>query len=806
MPLIDTSLLKPDERNLLTQQIYNGLDCCVTLEVFEELQTLFNEEPIIYKFERALQGPALEMMLRGFKVDEEQRQKGISRLQSELNQLNETLQDFSLAVWDKPLNPRSSKQLKEFFYGKMRLPEHWSSHKGERKLSMNRETLEKLEVYLYARPIIATILAIREKSKRLEVLETEIDPDGRMRTSYNIAGTETGRWCVDGDTEVLTKSGWQKFKNWQQFEEIAVWHVDRTIKFESCKKIEFDNNETLIRVNNSCFDLIATKDHKIPFFSSKKNFSSALVGEKRLLHSVPVCGLLDATFIPAEQTRVCVMTQADGSIIHPKLIRFHFSKERKIIRCKSLLNDANVEYKSYIGIEGTTYIYVYNPPSWMLTAKYFGPWLLEHNPITVISELHHWDGELDAKSGSTIYYTSSLENAQWIKTVAHLAGHFASLRKKRIANINWAPAYRVHIGVDNSTRITPEHYCKTTHKYKKVYCAETSTGYFLIRKNSQISITGNSSSSNATGTGTNLQNITPELRSIFIADEGWKLCSIDLEQAESREVGWLFGTLFGDWSYLDACEGGDLHTTTCKLIWKDFNWTNDKKKDREIAERPFYRHFSYRDMSKRGGHLTSYFGTAWTGSRHLKIPLRMMEDFQEKFATGDEAAFPAFPKWWRWVAEQLQTERRIITPFGFERFFFGRPNDDTTLREAIAFGPQSATGARTNLWLYRIWKHFGNRVQLLAQVHDNVTFQYRENDNENEIVNGALELLKMPLKAPNGRIFHVPGEAKIGYNWSYEYTEKDAERDLKLNKKPKEINLLGLKKFNSNTKDQRVRT
>jgi len=194
MPEVRTHELRQGELRADSKQIYNGLDCCVTFEVHTEIRRLFNEEPLVYGFERALQAPALEMMMRGFRVDEYERRKGIELLTKQLARLDSILQQYAFAVQGRALNPRSQKQLQEFFYGKMRLPEVWTSFKGVKKLSMNRETLEKLEVYFHAMPVISCILAIRDLAKKKEILETEVDPDGRMRTSYNIAGTETGRW------------------------------------------------------------------------------------------------------------------------------------------------------------------------------------------------------------------------------------------------------------------------------------------------------------------------------------------------------------------------------------------------------------------------------------------------------------------------------------------------------------------------------------------------------------------------------------------------------------------------------------
>ena len=67
MPLIQTALLKPNDAPQEVHQIYCGLDSALTLEIYEALAQ--HAENPIYAFERALQAPALDMMLRGWKVD-----------------------------------------------------------------------------------------------------------------------------------------------------------------------------------------------------------------------------------------------------------------------------------------------------------------------------------------------------------------------------------------------------------------------------------------------------------------------------------------------------------------------------------------------------------------------------------------------------------------------------------------------------------------------------------------------------------------------------------------------------------------
>lgn len=465
MPVVKTHELTPASAPEQQMQVYNALDCCLTFEIFEELRRQENSDSITYNFERALQGPYLEIMLRGMKVDEYERREAIKRLQDEIDLLQAHLDCLAWPIWGKALNPRSPKQLYKFFYTCMKIPEIVSYQKGQRKVSLNREAMEKLWLYFHARPLVACILAIRDRTKQCSILETEIDSDKRLRSSYNIAGTETGR------------------------------------------------------------------------------------------------------------------------------------------------------------------------PS---------------------------------------------------------------------------------------------------------------------------------SSENAFGTGGNLQNWPDGLRRVLIADPGMKLCVIDGEQAEARDIGFWCLRLFGDSKYLDSCEGGDLHTSNSRLIWPKLAWTGDIKRDRKIAEQIFYRDFSYRDMAKRGGHGTSYYGKPPTIARHLKVPPKLIEEFQQLFF----GAFPAINRLHTWTAQQIQTPPFAIeTPFGRKRHFFGRQNDDATLREAIAYLGQSPTADRTSFGMLKIWQHFGDTIQLLQETYDSVTFQFPQ-ELEHSVVPKAIELFQDIPLFHAGRKFIVPGEAKVGWNWS----------------------------------------
>jgi DNA polymerase-1 len=272
--------------------------------------------------------------------------------------------------------------------------------------------------------------------------------------------------------------------------------------------------------------------------------------------------------------------------------------------------------------------------------------------------------------------------------------------------------------------------------------------------------TGRLSSSLADfGTGTNLQNIDPRLRKVFIADPGYKLANIDLEQGDSRNVGFLVWSLFGDPGYLDACESGDLHTAVSRMSWPSLGWNGDPAFDRRIADQRFYREFSYRDMAKRLGHGTNYLGTPRTMAAHTKVPVATVGEFQSQYFT----AFPGIQRWHGWVTNELVTRGCLTTPFGRRRYFFGRRTEDSTLRAAIAFTPQSMTADEIDLGLLNVWRL--NRVQLLLQVHDSITIQYRE-EEEDEIIPLVLRtLIEAARLEARGREFVVPADCKVGWNW-----------------------------------------
>jgi hypothetical protein len=282
------------------------------------------------------------------------------------------------------------------------------------------------------------------------------------------------------------------------------------------------------------------------------------------------------------------------------------------------------------------------------------------------------------------------------------------------------------------------------------------------------------SSSSDFGTGSNGQNVDRELRSTFVSHPKMKFANLDLEQGDARNVGAICWNLFVNshgeeyaGAYLDACESGDLHTTVCRMAWRNLQWTNDAKANRVVAEQLAYRQDSYRQLAKKLGHGTNYYGTPGTMAKHTKVDKNVIEAFQHAYFT----AFPAIgainrstngDNYHSWVRTQLRDYRQITTPLGRRRFFFGRPEEDSTLREAIAYSPQSMTADEIDSGLLALWRR--NICQLQLQVHDSILFQYPEH-LENTILPLALKTLRLTIPLKKNREFIAPVDAKIGWNW-----------------------------------------
>ena len=170
--------------------VYNGKDVEIPL-VLEEKMTKELREGGLLDFFRGYQTSVLRTLLRvsdrGLNVNETLRKDLLYKRMDEVVVTQKRLNE----VVGRELNVNSPKQMKEFVYGDLGLPVQY--HRKTRKPTLDEKALEKLGAK-YPNPIFQDALELRGLLKEIGTyLNAVVSEDGRMRSSYNTTGTETGR-------------------------------------------------------------------------------------------------------------------------------------------------------------------------------------------------------------------------------------------------------------------------------------------------------------------------------------------------------------------------------------------------------------------------------------------------------------------------------------------------------------------------------------------------------------------------------------------------------------------------------------
>lgn len=197
----------------------------------------------------------------------------------------------------------------------------------------------------------------------------------------------------------------------------------------------------------------------------------------------------------------------------------------------------------------------------------------------------------------------------------------------------------------------------------------------------------------------------PNQRTLILPDPGFTIIDMDLDRADAQFVAWEAN----DEPLKQVLKAGeDLHLQNAKDIWGSHISKNSP--ERKLAK-VFCHAANYGAYPKRLAHaLGITVQTAeWIYNRWFKL-------------------HPGIRQWHNRVRADLYTKHLVRNPFGFERYYFERP--DQVLNEALAWVPQSSVGVIINTAWYQIdpvEKTPENPgvpgVEVLMQVHDSLTMQ-----------------------------------------------------------------------------------
>lgn len=169
---------------------YNARDAIVTLEACERLEPEAKDVGV-WDFYRSHVHPLVfdlvKLQNNGILIDEAARTR--HKLEAE-KRSQEALANIEKLI-GRAVNPGSSKQMKTLLYDQLKFPVQYSK---TRAVTTDEEALRKLAKAFPNEPVLQHIIAYRKAEKLLGTyLTTKTSSDGRMRSSYNASGTETGR-------------------------------------------------------------------------------------------------------------------------------------------------------------------------------------------------------------------------------------------------------------------------------------------------------------------------------------------------------------------------------------------------------------------------------------------------------------------------------------------------------------------------------------------------------------------------------------------------------------------------------------
>lgn len=282
--------------------------------------------------------------------------------------------------------------------------------------------------------------------------------------------------------------------------------------------------------------------------------------------------------------------------------------------------------------------------------------------------------------------------------------------------------------------------------------------------------------------GLQIQNIPrgPSVKCTMRADEGFNLCEVDLEQAESRDTAYISG----EPNLIAAVEHSpDFHSANAAAF---FGVPFEKIYDaltHTVLDKPL------RQLAKPVNHganynMGPYILIETMGEENIIKAKNLLglnrfwsyTQVAEYLLARFHATYPGIQKvFYAGAVEEIgrtgMLAHHTLPEQGLVRRCFGRPDQNKQhLNSYIAHPPQSLNAQTLNKSFMKVFfdiainPKYADNFKLIAQIHDSILFQYRiGHDYLAEMVRERMEI-PVTIKAYDGEIrtFTVPAGAKDG--------------------------------------------
>lgn len=729
------------------EQCYNGLDCCVTHDVFAEtFPQLDNHTSATYRFSKALQGPVLEMRCRGVLIDQARKAEVIDEFYDQIDILERQLERILFeGVGLESFNWRSPRDLQWLFYEVFEIP----PIRKQGRPTCDRNAREKIAAYPIAKLIIDYINTLTELGDKISVLKTGIDADGRIRTSYNIAGTSTGRFSSS-----LSEFG--TGGNLQNIEESlrSIFIANRGFKFAKC---DAKSGESFC-VGAIEWNLFRDSLYLDACESGDPHTAVARICWPNLgwtgdLHKDK--GIAEQPFYRHYSYRFMCKKLGHGcltpdhEVLTPNGWVTITDKPPSIMAWSETCSEFQpVEQWADFGYTGQLQSFEGNSISLLCTSDHRIPYkkdlrynlhcsTAENGPQSRMPLGEGWHGgdiEVQARLIAAYMADGSLDKY-------NITFHFAKERKiQRLLELlrDEDIQYKVYRNSNGTTKIS----------IPKLNWPKR-PGPFMF-------------------------DWTQECIEDFIDEIKWwdgyiGPTSVSITSKYREDLEWLqtFARLIGFGGQIQKPQESGFGTIMYKLQQNNRRWATgssiqwsqiDVENERVLCPTVPTSWFYVRRNGKifvTGN--SNYGGQPATLAQQSKLPIRVVKDFQPKYF----GAFPAHQIWQRWVEDQLRRFGHLTSLTGRKRWFFGRRNDPATLREAIAYDPQCSLADIVNTAMLNIWRE--RTAIIVMHDHDALTFMYPE-EQEDEIIPKLLDQLIVPIQLKHGRELRIPYDVEVGWN------------------------------------------
>lgn len=289
-----------------------------------------------------------------------------------------------------------------------------------------------------------------------------------------------------------------------------------------------------------------------------------------------------------------------------------------------------------------------------------------------------------------------------------------------------------------------------------------------------------SHSKTAWDTGLNLATVPHKVRRVFIADDGYELAEFDLNRGES----WVYTFLSMDPELLRIhLSGGDFHSETASAIQSAFGGAGMTPQEiAKLAKSGDEFGYRIRYLGKKVNHASAYrmgpFRAAEvineeeddTGITVMPGQMKKAQALWRRKYMGVEGT------WWNGIDRELENNRRLVTPYGRVRDFYGFMNDHLK-KEATAHVPQSTSVDYLNIGMLRVYNELVSKkaygLELLHQNHDSILVQYPI-EYRDEVIPEVITRLTSSVII-NGEKVSIPVEGMHGQNWGDWHKDRNPE-------------------------------